>query len=85
MNKSKKKSSKQKSFFFKDYPESENVFDSLKNKSIKVVSSRVTFLFYVFLSLILIFSIKIIYLSLFPEKDLSSNDINKNFLKKELI
>ena len=44
--------------------------------------SRVSFLFYIFLSLILIFSIKIIYLSLYPEKDLNSEKINKHFEKK---
>ncbi len=44
--------------------------------------SRVSFLFYIFLSLILIFSIKIIYLSLYPEKDLNSEKINKYFEKK---
>ena len=82
MKKNKKKSSRQKSFFFKDYLESENIFDSLADKSVKIIPSRVTFLFYIFLSLILIFSIKIIYLSLFPEKNLSFERINKNFIKK---
>ena len=82
MNKIKKKSSKQKSFFFKDYLESENLFDTLSDKSIKIVPTRVSFLFYIFLSLILIFSIKIIYLSLFPEKNLSLEKINKSFQKK---
>jgi len=82
MGKSKKKFSKQKSFFFKDYLETENLFGALADKSIKIIPSRVSFLFYIFLSLILIFSIKIIYLSLFPEKNLSVEKINKNFLKK---
>ena len=82
MSKNKKKPSKQKSFFFKDYLESENLFDTLSDKSIKIVPTRVSFLFYIFLSLILIFSIKIIYLSLFPEKNLSLEKINKSFQKK---
>ena len=82
MSKNKKKPSKQKSFFFKDYLESENIFDKLREKSIKILPSRVSFLFYIFLSLILIFSIKIIYLSLYPEKDLNSEKINKYFEKK---
>ena len=64
----KKKKIKQKSFFFEDYEESE-INNNKKNLStIKVSLNRITFLFFVFLSIIIIFSTKIIYLSLAPEK-----------------
>jgi len=76
------KSSKQKSFFFKDCPESEITFNDIDKKSIKVSLNRITFVFLVFSSLILIFSIKIIYLSLFPEKNFFTNKINHNFIKE---
>ena len=78
------KKNKKKSFFFRDYNESE-FFSNLKNKNyIKVSLNRVTFLFFIFLSLILIFSIKIIYLSLTPSKQkvFFSENNNKNFIKK---
>ena len=73
--KNKKKNAKLKSFFFKDYQDSEISFNKNNNKLVKILPNRVTFLFCVFLSLVFIFSIKIIYLSLFPEKNfyLSNN------------
>ena len=75
----KKKTIKKKSFYFEDYTESE-IID--KNKSnIKILFNRVTFLSFVFLSLILIFSIKIIYLSLTPEKKFYSNIKKIDYLK----
>ena len=76
------KRSKKKSFFFKDYPESEISFNNVDRKSIKVSLNRIAFVFVVFSSLILIFSIKIIYLSLFPEKNFFTNKINSNFIKE---
>ena len=72
---------KKKSFYFEDYTESE-LADNNKSKIVKVLLNRVTFLSFIFLSLILIFSVKIIYLSLSPEKSFYSNNINKNFIKK---
>lgn len=72
---------KKKSFYFKDYTETELHEDSNFN-SIKISLNRVTFLSFIFFSLILIFSIKIIYLSLSPEKNFYSNNIKKDFLKK---
>ena len=72
---------KKKSFYFKDYTETELHEDSNSN-SIKISLNRVTFLSFIFFSLILIFSIKIIYLSLSPEKNFYSNNIKKDFLKK---
>ena len=43
MKKNKKKSSRQKSFFFKDYLESENIFDSLADKSVKIIHDILVF------------------------------------------
>ena len=58
---------KKKSIYFEDYTESDLV-DNINNPNIiKISLNRVTFLSFIFLSLILIFSIKIIYLSLSPE------------------
>ena len=69
---------KKKSFFFEDYKESEILFDTKKINLIKVSQNRVIFLFTFFLSLIFIFSIKIIYLSLHTEKNFFLEKINKN-------
>ena len=60
---------KKKSFYFKDYNESEIIDNNKNSNSPKIVPNRVAFLFFIFFSLIFIFSIKIIYLSLSPEKD----------------
>ena len=72
---------KKKSFYFEDYTESE-LNNNDKSKIVKVLLNRVTFLSFIFFSLILIFSIKIIYLSLSPEKSFYSENIKKNFTKK---
>ena len=72
---------KKKSFYFEDYTEHE-LTDNNKSKIVKVLLNRVTFLSFIFFSLILIFSIKVIYLSLSPEKSSYSNNIKKNFIKK---
>ena len=58
--------SKKKSFYFEDYTESELIDN--KSNFVKVSINRVTFLSFIFFSLMLIFSIKIIYLSLSSEK-----------------
>ena len=69
---------KEKTFYFEDYDESEL---TKKNKSniVKISLNRVTFLSFIFFSLIVIFSIKIIYLSLYSEKNLYSNLKKKIF------
>ena len=72
---------KKKSFYFEDYSETE-LNDNNKSKTVKVLLNRVTFLSIIFFSLILIFSIKIIYLSLSPEKSIYSKNIKKDFIKK---
>ena len=72
----------QKSFFFDDYSDSEIIFDKKNQSLVKVLPNRITFLFFIFFSLILIFSIKIIYLSLFPNKGLFSKKIVQNFVNE---
>ena len=71
-----------KSFIFRDYLESEITYNNNENKLVKVSDSRVAILSFIFLSLMIIFSIKIIYLSLFPEKNLTYRELNHNFKKK---
>jgi len=72
---------KNKTFYFEDYDESE-LPEKNKSNTVKISLNRVTFLSFIFLSLILIFSIKIIYLSLSPEKDLYNNSTKRNFSKE---
>ena len=72
---------KKKGFYFEDYTESE-LNNNDKSKIVKVLLNRVTFLSFIFFSLILIFSIKIIYLSISTEKSFYSKNIKKEFLKK---
>ena len=71
--------SKKKSFYFKDYTESEFA-DNNKSDLIKVSLNRVTFLSFIFFSIILIFGIKIIYLSLSPQKSFYDNNTKKELL-----
>ena len=71
---------KKKSFYFEDYVESEFT-DNNRFNIIKVSLNRVTFLSFIFFSLMLIFSIKIIYLSLSPEKNFYITNVKKDFLK----
>ena len=73
---------KQKSFFFKDYQEQDINFDDTNKKTIKISLNRISFLFSFFFFLILIFSIKIIYLSLFPEKKTQSQNMFNDLIKK---
>jgi len=68
---------KKKTFYFEDYNESEITYNNNHNKT-KISLNRVAFLSFIFFSLILIFGIKIIYLSLSPEKN-----FNKIYAKKE--
>ena len=79
--KDKKKTIKKKSFYFEDYSESDLINNNNNTNTIKVSSNRTTFLFLIFLSLMLIFSVKITYLSLYPEKKFYNDNVKKNFLK----
>ena len=72
---------KKKSFYFEDYTESDLIDNNNNLNIIKVSLNRVTFLSFIFLSLILIFSIKIIYLSLSTESSFYNN--SKQNLVKE--
>ena len=83
MKKRTKKNTKQKSFFFEDYAESQIVPDVTKNSKLAKVSiNRASFLFIIFFSLILIFSIKIIYLSLFNQENYFPKKNNKYFINE---
>ena len=73
---------KKKSFYFEDYTESDLINNNNNFNTVKISLNRVTFLSFIFFSLILIFSIKIIYLSLSPEKVFHNNNIRENFVKK---
>ena len=79
MQNKKEKKNKKKSFYFKDYSDS-SLFVSSDN-TIRASLNRVTFLFFIFLGLTFIFSIKIIYLSLTSERFSLENN-KKNFLLK---
>ena len=76
-----KKRNKKKSFFFKDYTEAEITSDQTVS-FIKISLNRISFLFFIFFSLLLIFSVKIIYLSLLSDKVLISENINRAFIKE---
>ena len=80
MQNKKEKKNKKKSFYFKDYSDS-SLFVSSDN-TIRASLNRVTFLFFIFLSLTFIFSIKIIYLSLTPERFSLENNKKKFLIKK---
>ena len=78
--KNEEKNKKNKSFYFKDYSESEILYNyNLDN--IKISLNRITFVSFVFLSLILICSIKIIYLSLSSEKNIYTKSYSTSFSK----
>ena len=72
----KNKNKKIRSFFFDDSEEPDFLFDKKNNNEVKISSNKTAFLFFCFLSLIFIFSIKIIYLSLFSEKKILVKKIN---------
>jgi len=76
------KESKKKGFYFKDYTESDITVNNKDTKLVKVSLNRITFLSFIFFSLILIFSIKIIYLSLSPDKNFFLENINQDFVKE---
>ncbi len=72
---------KKKTFYFEDYNDYE-FSDSKKNNKIKISLNRVAFLSFIFFSLILIFGIKIIYLSLSPEKSFYKKYAKGEFQKE---
>tara|TARA_B100000686_G_scaffold77819_1_gene83854 strand:- start:1094 stop:2818 length:1725 start_codon:yes stop_codon:yes gene_type:complete len=80
MKDKKTRNKKQKSFFFEDYEELEIIGKNINLAKISL--NRVTFLFFVFVSIIVIFSIKIIYLSTLDTKKIYSENNTKNFIKE---
>jgi len=69
----------QKSFFFEDFLESSQIQRKI-NKS-KISDDRLYFLFSIFFSLILIFSISIFFISIKPSSFYDYKDINQSHLK----
>jgi len=82
MNTRKEKTNKKKSFYFKDYSDTDLFNNNKSRHVIKTSFNRATFIFFIFLSLTFIFGAKIIYLSLSPEKffliDKKNNFFPKN-------
>ena len=72
---------KKKSFYFEDYTESKILEQNVYFNIIKISFSRITFLSFIFLSLLAICSIKMVYLSLSAENFFYSQNVGENFLK----
>ena len=70
-----------KSFYFEDYTESKILEKEVYFNIVKVSYSRITFLSFIFLSLVLTCSIKMIYLSLSSENFFYAQNIKNNFFK----
>jgi len=75
------KKNEKKSFYFEDYNDSEFIYGKKNNNEAKISLTRINFLYFIFISLIFIFSIKIVYISVAPENFFytksSSNDLVK--------
>ena len=72
---------KKKSFHFEDYTESKINEKNSSNNFIEISSSRVIFLSTIFLFLLFVCSIKVIYLSLSPKKELNIKSSKVEFVK----
>ncbi len=83
--KSKKLDINQKSFYFKDYLETNQKHKEIKNSNIS--QDRVYLLFFLFFSLIMIFSIKIIFVSLkkFEVYNQDNNPSNFTTLRRDVV
>ena len=77
-----KKNNKKKSFYFEDYTESKLDNNPKSLDSVKILPSRVVFIFFTFLCLILIFSTKITYISLSKNENIRKNFDEKSIVKK---
>ena len=77
----KKKTIKKKSFYFDDYNESEILDSNINFSRIKISLNRITFLSFVFFSLLVICGIKVVYLSLLSERSFHTENIKKNLLE----
>ena len=78
----KSKHIKKKTFFFQDYKESEIGINAKRGNFTKISLNRTAFLFFIFISLISIFSFKIIYLSLSQEKNYYLLNTDSHFKKE---
>ena len=82
------KQNNNKSFYFEDCAETESIISKVNNCTVKILPSRVTFIFFVYLSLIFIFCLKIIYIS-FSKDNLfiSENNIEQStqILRSDII
>jgi len=81
MKKNKIKNEK-KSFYFEDCNETEFTYGKKNINEAKISLERINFLYFIFISLIFIFSIKIVYISLTPEIFFYTNDSANNLVKK---
>ena len=72
---------KKKSIYFEDYTEYDFTENNNNSNIVKISLNRVTFLYFIFFSLILIFCVKIIYLSLSQENNFYSINKVKEFEK----
>ena len=72
---------KRKSFYFEDYTDSELLDINKTSNTIRVLPSRVAFIFFIFICLVMIFSIKITYLSLSKQKNFNTLNSKKNFIQ----
>ncbi len=77
-----KKNNKKKSFYFEDYTESKLDNNPKSLDSVKILPSRIVFIFFTFLCLILIFSTKITYISLSKNENIRKNFDEKSIVKK---
>ena len=82
MRKVYQKDIKQKSFFFEDYTESDFLVIKERKKFINISLNRSSFLFFIFFSVAIIFSVKIIYLSTYSEKNFILKKNYQSFTKK---
>jgi len=71
---------KRKSFYFEDYTDSELLNINKTSNVIRVLPSRVAFIFFIFICLVIVFSIKITYLSLLKQKNFNAENSKKHFI-----
>ena len=69
----------QKGFYFEDYAEVDN-FNKKDSNSPKISLDRIVFVFFFFVCLIFIFSVKAFYIS-FSKDDVFNSNIKNNFKK----
>ena len=75
-----KKNSNQKSFYFEDYIDNNNLV-TVRSKFVNISLSRVSLIFYIFLCLVIIFAFKLLYYAGFDEKNIYHNSQKTKVLK----